>query len=155
MIRPTTSAYGLDSLVLLGPASEALERSHKRRRVCSPPSPQTEQPASTALSTSSFSFDQVFQELSEHIEGQEAFPTIAWNFDVKEKEQEPKPVLGRTPSVLPAAATNTAAKHNTNKRSRESMMRSRSSKIELVQLDSSKATLIKRSSRTFSLLALR
>jgi hypothetical protein len=61
----------LASISLSGPATEALERSVKRRRV----SNEKEEVKP------SFSFDKMFDSLSQEISEEEAFPAIVWVFE--------------------------------------------------------------------------
>lgn len=59
----------------LGPATQALERSRKRRRVSN---------EKEAVLGSICSMDSLFSSLSE-TKGEEVFPTIAWVFDDEEE----------------------------------------------------------------------
>jgi hypothetical protein len=62
-----------------GPATEALERSMKRRRVSDDDEISTG--SSNDDSFASFNFDDAFNAINTAEDEQDAFPTIAWEFD--------------------------------------------------------------------------
>jgi hypothetical protein len=68
------------SVAMSGPATEALERSMKRRRLSDDDEDSTGS-SNDDDSFASFNFDDAFNAINTAEEEQDAFPTISWEFD--------------------------------------------------------------------------
>ena len=66
----------LAAISLSGPATQALERSTKRRRLSN-----EKEEVNNTKPDGLFSFDDIFDTLSQEVSDEESFPSIGWDFD--------------------------------------------------------------------------